>query len=150
MEGSTFHTVRGQRRHGLLFDPGAASGILGTDIVLDYNNEVLGGVAIDTLPSRNMFTGIDGKPTPGMGRAIIPLMIPALRGSTFTADMIGGSGSYCPGLLPLSTPIRRKATMCSGVFSNLDGVLGVRRGTQKASPRNRCISGYFIQNQATT
>ena len=111
MEGSTFHTVRGQRRHGLLFDPGAASGIIGTGTVLDYNNEVLGGATINTFPSRNKFTGIDGEPTPGMGRAIIPVVVPALRGSTFVADMIGGSGSYCPGLLPLSTSIRRKATL---------------------------------------
>ena len=126
MEGSSFHTVRGQKRHGLLFDPGAASGIIGTDTVLDYKNDILGGQEITTMPSFSRFTGIDGEPTPGIGKAIIPLMIPALAGRIFTADMLGGSGSYCPGLVPLSTSIRLKATMFSGVFSNLDGVLGVR------------------------
>ena len=126
MEGSTFHTVRGQKRHGLLYDPGASSGIIGTDTLLDYVREVLGGADIHTLPSFNKFTGIDGEPTPGVGKAVVPLMIPALRDSTFTADMIGGSGSYCPGLLPLSTSIRLKASMFAGVFPNLDGVLGVR------------------------
>ena len=53
------------------------------------------------MPSSSRFTGIDGEPTPGIGKAIIPLVIPALAGSTFTADMIGGSGSYCPGLVPV-------------------------------------------------
>ncbi len=39
--------------------------------------------------------------------------------------MIGGSGSYCPGLFPLSSSIRLKATMFSSVFSNFDGILAI-------------------------
>ena len=81
------------KRFGLIYDPGASSGIIGTDTVREYQQEVLGGAAIESKPTRAQFTGIDGRPTPGIGKAVLPLRIPAMRGTTFTGDMIGGSGS---------------------------------------------------------
>lgn len=144
LEGSTYHTVKGKKRHGLLYDPGASSGIIGTDTVRDYVNDVLDGQAVSVTPSEARFTGIDGEPTPGLGKALVPLRHPLLRGATFSADMIGGAGSYCPGLFPLSTSIKLRATMFAGVFDNDDGILALTpesgvevRGRQK--PRQRPI-----------
>ncbi len=126
-DGANFHTVRGVKRHGLLYDPGDSSGIIGTDAVREYVHDVLRpiGENIKTSPTNAQFTGIDGKPTPGIGKAIIPLKIPALGDASFTADMIGDNGSYCPGLFPLSSSIRYKASMFAGIFANHDGILAI-------------------------
>eukprot|EP00959_Pyramimonas_sp_CCMP1952_P399466 8369755-Pyramimonas_sp.AAC.1 len=49
----TFRAVRGQERHRLLRDPGAASGIVGTDSLLTCYNDALEplGVGCDLVPT---------------------------------------------------------------------------------------------------
>eukprot|EP00959_Pyramimonas_sp_CCMP1952_P180449 3773281-Pyramimonas_sp.AAC.1 len=60
--------VRGRKRYGLLYDPGAASGIIGTDTVREYHRDIIPRMDMETRPTKSKFTGIDGKPTPGIGK----------------------------------------------------------------------------------
>ncbi|CAK0846103.1 unnamed protein product [Prorocentrum cordatum] len=135
---TSYHSIKGTKRFGLLYDPGASSGIIGTDTVREYQQEILGGAEIESRPTRAQFTGIDGKPTPGIGKAILPLRIPAMKDATFTGDMIGGMGSWCPALMPLPTSIRYRAIMFSAMFDNGDGILVIfpdnRRLGNRATP----------------
>ncbi|CAK0791575.1 unnamed protein product, partial [Prorocentrum cordatum] len=135
---TSYHSIKGTKRFGLLYDPGASSGIIGTDTVREYQQEILGGAEIESRPTRAQFTGIDGKPTPGIGKAIVPLRIPAMKDATFTGDMIGGMGSWCPALMPLPTSIRYRAIMFSAMFDNGDGILVIfpdnRRLGNRATP----------------
>ena len=107
------HTVRGKQVHGLIIDPGAASGVIGTYTCGNYMREVLwpSGMDIEVTPSTGTFTGIDGEPQPGLGKARMPLGLPGLEDSSYTADLIGGNGSSCPGLLPNSTLVRYQMTI---------------------------------------
>ena len=125
MDTETFHLIKGRRRHGLIVDPGAASGIIGTDTLREYQDEVLSrhNKTVITRPSTSSFTGIDGKPTPGLGIAHIPLCHPLLPEAIFHADMIGGPGSCCPGLMPLKSMLNYKANLFTGTFDNGDGIL---------------------------
>lgn len=122
---TSYHAVRGVKRHGLLYDLGAPSGIIGTDTVREYQGDILNGASIMVMPAWSHFTGIDGKPTPGIGNVVVPLKMPAMRGATLTGDVIGGSGSWCPGLMPLSISIRYRAVMLAAVFYNGDGIRAI-------------------------
>eukprot|EP00959_Pyramimonas_sp_CCMP1952_P166092 3471362-Pyramimonas_sp.AAC.1 len=44
-------------------------------------------------------------------------------GSTYRADLIGGLGARCPGLLPNSTLMKEKSIMFESIFPNGDGIL---------------------------
>ena len=101
-----------------MLDPGAASGIIGTDTLREYQEDVLSKTSckVKLRPSTATFTSIDGKPTKGLGSAAIPLPKTALKNGVFVADLIGGAGSLCPGLLPLSSFLAYKANIFCNVF----------------------------------
>ena len=98
-----FHVVRGKKVCGLLVDPGASSGLMGTDTLKelleagmvppDKVNEITWG------PSTTSVTGISGQSDSTLARVSIPFDICA-EDAEYTADLIGGSGSTCPALLP--------------------------------------------------
>ena len=118
-----YHVVKGHNRYGFIVDPGAASGIVGTDTVLAYqragvpfaNDKVLS-------PSTGMFSGIDGEPVPGLGTLKQKAQIGRLK-VRWQGDMIGHQGSFCPFLLPLSPLIEHRAIMMHGMFDNGDGAI---------------------------
>jgi len=97
-----YHMVKGHNRYGFIVDPGAASGIVGTDTVLAYQRA---GVPFaddkDLSPSTGMFSGIDGEPVPGLGTLKQKAQIGRLK-VRWQGDMIRHQGSFCPSLLPLS------------------------------------------------
>ena len=99
------HVVRGEVRHGLIVDPGAASALMGTETLRSFLQESvdLRRLPITIEPSNATFTGVDGRPEPGLGVVTVPLGIPGLPGCSFRTDLIGNEGSTCPGLLPLNT-----------------------------------------------
>ena len=101
----SFHMIRGEKRIGLIVDPGASKALIGTHTLVQHMELGLNprGLKVRTLPAKSgaTFTGIDGVPSPGQGSALVPLgMRNAPPGLSFQADMIGGEGSCCPGLLP--------------------------------------------------
>ena len=130
----TFHTVKGKKRHGLIHDPGAASGLMGTETLREYSEAVLKPMGLDHLiryeDSEASVTGISGKPDAAIAAARIPLPIPEI-GGTFDADLIGNEGSTCPALSPLPTAIRNKFICLYGFFENGNGLMLVPNLTEE-------------------
>ncbi|CAK0855905.1 unnamed protein product [Prorocentrum cordatum] len=60
-----YHLVSGRQRKGFIIDPGAASGICGTDTLLQHNGKDTQNYTI--TPGSGNFTGINGRPTTGLG-----------------------------------------------------------------------------------
>ncbi|CAE8737965.1 unnamed protein product, partial [Polarella glacialis] len=143
---SLYHSVRGVKRHGLLIDPGAASGLIGSDTLKEYRDEILlpHGVDIICRPTTQNVSGISGKPEPALSRVTMPIF-PGIKSSTFTADVIGKQGSKCPALLP--NPSMRAANMglLTNFFENGDGMLIVHDNGKRLL--YRCLlteSGHYI------
>ena len=99
---ATYHTVKGQKIYGLIVDPGAAHGLIGCDTLLEFMRKTK--VQPEFRGSDRTFVGIDGEPSAGLSKVNLPLGIPGLN-AKFDGDIIGGTGSQCPGLLPLDTMI---------------------------------------------
>ena len=61
-----YHMVRGQRRHGLLIDTGAALALMGTETLRQLVMMSLrpANQRFSIAPSSNKFTGIEGAPEP--------------------------------------------------------------------------------------
>ena len=60
--------------------------------------------------------------------ATIPLSIPGLGEWTFTADIVGNKGGYCPGVLPNSTLRHYNMSLFTNMFDNGDGILAIAPG----------------------
>eukprot|EP00975_Prorocentrum_lima_P065214 12902130-Prorocentrum_lima.AAC.1 len=73
-----YHTVQGKTKHGLIVDPGASSGVMGTGTVSAYMKEVLWptGRDIQVQPKSGSLKHIDGEAIAGMGRRIFPIGLP--------------------------------------------------------------------------
>jgi hypothetical protein len=55
-----------------------------------------------------------------------PIGLAGIVNATYSADVLGGSSSRCPGLVPLHTLMQQKCILFCSYFSNGDGLLGVR------------------------
>ena len=122
-----YHIVKGQEVWGLIWDPGAADGLCGTQTILEYAQEFLypNGWNLGSVPRqgfRPSFAGIDGQPLESRLRASFPVN---LGNTTFTfeADTIGSSGDKCPMLLSNKSAVRHKMICHHGFFDNGDGLL---------------------------
>ena len=121
-----FHQVRGRRVRGLLVDPGASSGLIGSETLRDLfdsgmvppekANEITWGAAQTTV------TGISGQSDQTSARISIPFGIGA-EDAEYTADIIGGDGSNCPALLPNGSLRQLRTTMTTQWYDNGDGVM---------------------------
>ncbi|CAE8712610.1 unnamed protein product [Polarella glacialis] len=143
---SLYRSVRGVKRHGLLIDPGAASGLIGSDTLKEFRDEILLPLGFDIIcrPTTQNVSGISGKPEPALSRVTMPIF-PGIKSSTFTADVIGKQGSKCPALLP--NPSIRAANMglLTNFFENGDGMLTVHDNGKRLL--YRCLlteSGHYI------
>ena len=74
-------------------------------------------------PTKAIFTGIDGRPEPGLAVCTFPLGVPGLQDTSFRTDLIGGSGSHCPGLLPMPVLMAYSSCLMCGVLQHNDGIL---------------------------
>ena len=132
------HAVRGKEMAGLIVDPGAAAGIMGTDTMKDFVKQHLksAGLQSELEPSTSTFSGIDGQSDPGLAVATMPIGVPGCSDITFKADLMGGTGSKCPGLLPNSSLLQYTAALFCDILDNHDGVLvlnvSVPNGKKKA------------------
>ncbi|CAK0840390.1 unnamed protein product, partial [Prorocentrum cordatum] len=81
------------------------------------------GQKLEVKSSSAKLSGIDGVPNPSLGLGKLPLNLDALPNSSFTMDMLGGSGSRCPLLMPLETMINNTMGLLTGILPNRDGVL---------------------------
>ncbi|CAE6930753.1 unnamed protein product [Symbiodinium sp. CCMP2592] len=126
----SYHTILGEKRWGLLVDPGAASGLVGSETLRDLMEHCLPGDQARTVQlrhDRTSVSGINGTPEQTLGEVSLPLRMLDMNG-TFSAEVIGGEGSLCPALL--SNPALRKqsAAILTNHFENGDGVLILRDG----------------------
>lgn len=119
LASAAFHTVRGVKVFGLIIDPGAAHALIGCDTLLEFMTKT--GIKPVFMRTERSFVGIDGEPSPGCAKVSYPLGLKGLE-ATFEADIIGGPGSQCPGLLPLATMIRNRCGLLCGFFENDDGL----------------------------
>ena len=91
-----FHVVRGKRIPGLLVDPGAASGLVGTDTLRELMQAVPPGFeeAIQWQPSSTQVTGISGQSDATLARISIPFEVDSVNAGSnvpaeYTADFVG-------------------------------------------------------------
>eukprot|EP00439_Symbiodinium_sp_Y106_P033979 s1424_g4.t1 len=128
---STYHTIRGEKRRGLLVDPGAASGPVGSETLRDILESRVPGDKTDMVQWRHdrahSVSGISGTPEATLGEVSIPLQLSGASG-TFSADVLGGEGSMCPALLSNPSLRRQKAAILCDYFHNGDGVMVVSDG----------------------
>ena len=123
----TFFTVRGERRRGLIVDPGAASGLVGTETLRDIIESCVApaGKANELkyrFEKTTPVSGISGEADHTLGEVEIPLVTGG-QAIQFTGEMIGGAGSLCPALV--SNPALRKlrSRIFTEFFNNGDGLL---------------------------
>ena len=143
------HTVNGVPVHGLIVDPGASAGLMGIDTLRLFLQETLDplGLSVTIVPSSATFTGVDGLPEPSLGRCTVPLGVPGLDRVTFSTDLIGKSGSRCPGLLPLEALLQYKATLVCDVFEDKsrDGIL-ILSSTQHGFTRTGLVRVHYTDS----
>lgn len=122
-----YFNVRGAQRHGLLIDPGAASGLIGSDTlkellqhcVAPYGKE--GEVHLN-YEKTTPVSGINGGSDSTLAEVSIPLTSNG-QPLTYTAEVIGGSGSMCPALVGNPTLRRLDASIFTNWFENGDGLM---------------------------
>jgi hypothetical protein len=132
----SYFNVRGEQRHGLLIDPGAASGLIGSDTLKQLMDNCITpfGKQHGVYMNYNKTTpvsGISGEANQTLGEISIPLQAGGYS-ITYTADVIGGSGSTCPALVGNPTLCRLDASIFANWFANGDGLMMVG-GREKAS-----------------
>ena len=136
----SYHTVRGKKVCGLLVDPGASSGLVGTDTLRELLDS--GMVPQDKVkeitwgPSSTTVTGISGQADNTLARVSLPFGL-GLKEAEYTADLIGGPGSTCPALLPNTSLRQLRTVMLTQWYENGDGVMicstnGLRPDHQQA------------------
>ena len=119
--------VRGEKRRGLIIDPGAASGLIGSETLRDIIATCVqpygksSDVAIDTSVTSPV-SGISGSSDRTLGKVTIPLVTAGLPIS-FTGEIIGGEGSLCPALVGNPSLRSLRSTIFTSYFENGDGLL---------------------------
>ena len=90
-ESLSYHTVLGEKRRGLLVDPGAASGLVGSETLRDLISclpaDQQGDISWNYDKSNNV-SGINGTPESTLGLVNLPLRFSGAQGS-FSADVLG-------------------------------------------------------------
>ena len=142
-------TVRGRQMQGLIVDPGAAKGVIGSDTLEGIKDRVLTQWRllkhIEWKPSNARFSGISSAQETSLGVCGIPIGLQGVPNSMFFSDVLGGSASQCPGLVPLHSLMSNAEFMHFAFFNNGDGVLGVRhRGGIAPQRLHLTDSGHYL------
>eukprot|EP00438_Fugacium_kawagutii_P029807 Skav231475 [mRNA] locus=scaffold1100:530653:539709:- [translate_table: standard] len=125
-----YHTVRGEKRRGLLIDPGAASGLIGSETLRDIMEFCVPTDKISEHVSWQQKTtsvaGISGASDETLGEVHLKLHT-SNRNITYKGDVLGGAGSLCPALVGNPTLRQQQAAMFADWFPNGDGLLSIHR-----------------------
>ena len=125
-----FTVVKGNHVYGLIIDPGAARGLIGSDSLREIIENVLKPAKQDKYikwtKSFNSFTGISAQPQTSIGMVKFPIGLLGMSRAAFRADVLGGQASKCPGLVPLQSLQQQGCVIACGYFKNGDGLLGIR------------------------
>lgn len=129
-ESHTYHTVKGTKGRGLLIDPGAASGLIGSETLRDLvENCMTGNEAADNISWTGKTTsvaGISGQSDQTLGEVNLRLNA-SKRTITYKGDVLGGEGSLCPALVGNPTLRQQQAALFSDWFPNGDGLLAIHK-----------------------
>eukprot|EP00435_Cladocopium_sp_Y103_P008328 s555_g2.t1 len=129
-DNATYHTVKGEKRRGLLIDPGAASGLIGSETLRDIMENCIPqdqhGDCIKWNKKTTSVAGISGQSDETLGEVSIKLSA-ANRCISYKGDVLGGNGSLCPALVGNPTLRQQQAAMFSEWFPNGDGLLVIHR-----------------------
>ena len=124
---TVYHQVRGHSHRGLLVDPGAGAGIIGSETLRDIlehvpllkNNPTL----VEWTERSTSVTGISGQGDSTLAHVTFPFHLSKKLMGSFSADVLGNEGSLCPALLPNPSLRRVHAWVLTEWFSNGDGLL---------------------------
>ena len=142
-------TVRGHVKRGLIIDPGAAKGVIGSDTLRGIQDDILSvwhlKRSVVWQPSQSRFSGISATQEMSLGLCGIPIGLQGVPKSMFYADVLGGSASMCPGLVPLHSLMSNTEFMHFAFFENGDGILGVKHNG-KIEPQRLYLtdSGHYL------
>ena len=127
---ASYHTIRGEKRRGLLIDPGAASGLIGSETLRDLMQHCIPEDQQDECVSWSSRTtsvaGISGASDETLGEVSIKLNTSS-RSISYKGDVIGGDGSLCPALVGNPTLRQQQAALFSDWFPCGDGLLVIHR-----------------------
>ena len=128
-----YHTVNGRRRRGLIIDPGAANGLVGTETLRDLLQHIDKAKQVsETIvwrPRQAEVTGISGSADTTLGEITMPLpMLTGIKEANYKADVIGGEASVCPALVGNPALVNMSAVLAANWFTNRDGLLAIPHG----------------------
>eukprot|EP00959_Pyramimonas_sp_CCMP1952_P230956 4828314-Pyramimonas_sp.AAC.1 len=127
-EGAVYITIRGKPCLGIIVDPGASDGLLGTETLREWVQHIYGprGMKYQCGKSEASCTGISGETDPSCGELVGNIGVCGLpRNTTYRGDLIGGNGSRCPALLPNTTLLEQRAIIYENMFPSGDGILAI-------------------------
>ena len=108
-------TVQGVRIYGLIVDPGAARGVIGCDSLGEIKDQVLKPrwmlKYIAWATSNAKFSGISSDLQYSVGLVTFPIGLQGISNAVFSADVLGGHATHCPGLVPLRSLMRTSEFM---------------------------------------
>ena len=124
---------------GLIVDPGAARGLIGSATLREIFEKLLRprGLMKHVMwyRSKNKFTGISSQPQHSIGICVFPIGLVGMKNAYFSCDVITGQSANCPGLIPLQTLLRLGSVISCGHFQNQDGLLGLRLSNGEMCPQ---------------
>ena len=126
-QSTVYHQVRGQKRRGLLVDPGAGAGIVGSETLRDILENIPylkdRPEVIEWTSRSTSVTGISGQGDATLAHVTFPFHLTKDLLGSFSADVLGNEGSLCPALLPNPSLRRLHAGVLTEWFENGDGLL---------------------------
>ena len=145
-----FTVVKGSHVYGLIIDPGAARGLIGSESLREIIQHVLKPAKQDKYikwqKSNNSFTGISADPQSSIGMVKFPIGLMGMPHASFRADVLGGAASKCPGLVPLQSLQQQGCVIACGYFKNGDGLLGIRLSSGAFNTQRLLLtdSGHYL------
>ena len=125
-----YTNVRGRGHAGLIIDPGASRGIIGSDSLLAIIRAVHRPRNLERqityTKSNSTFSGINAGSSRSCGFVSFPIGLLGIGNARFGGDILGEGSSTCPGLIPLRTLIATGCILSFAYFSNGDGLLGIK------------------------
>ena len=118
----SYHTVHGKERRGLLIDPGAASGLIGSETLRTLSESCMIGEMELNHDKVTPVSGISGGSEATLGEVTLT-MATGGQPIRYTAEVLGGEGSLCPALVGNPTLRRMGASILTDWFQNGDGLL---------------------------
>eukprot|EP00435_Cladocopium_sp_Y103_P043335 s4382_g12.t1 len=128
-----YFVVKGQKRQGLIVDPGAASGLIGSETLRELMKVCVGPYGMKDkveieYDKTSPASGISGSADRTLGRITAPLQTNG-HSITFTGELLGGEGSLCPPFIGTPALRRVHAILFGEYFEDGDGLLAVDEET---------------------